>query len=127
LTKKVSESESHLRACCFIEALFDHTPATLRGNHFEADWEIRQVAVKFRSLMTIGQSMKGMKGSIGQKSQIREVHPDAGRCGRIEAHQGASRTHLGAYQCIETGLAGRMRADPGGFVTPRASCCPVTS
>jgi hypothetical protein len=59
LTKKVSESESHLRACCFIEALFDHTLVTLRGNHFEADWEIRQVAVKFRSLMTIGQSMKG--------------------------------------------------------------------
>ena len=59
LTKKVSESESHLRACCFIEALFDHTLLTLRSNHFEADWEICQVAAKFRSLMTTGQSMKG--------------------------------------------------------------------
>ena len=27
-----------------------------------------------------------MKGSIGQKSQIREVHPDAGRCGCIQSH-----------------------------------------
>jgi len=52
-----------------------------------------------------------MKGSIGQKSQIREVHPDAGSAvalARIDAH-------LGAYQFIETRLAGRMRADPGGF------------
>ena len=59
LTKKVSESESHLRACCFIESLFDYTLVTLRCNHFEADWEIQQVAAKFRSLMTTGQNMKG--------------------------------------------------------------------
>jgi hypothetical protein len=59
LTKKTSESESHLRACCFTEALFDHTLVVLRSSHFEVHWEIQQVAVKFRSLMTAGQSMKG--------------------------------------------------------------------
>ena len=32
-----------------------------------------------------------MKGSIGQKSQIREVHPDAGRCGCMRLHRPASK------------------------------------
>jgi hypothetical protein len=34
---------------------------------------------------------------------------------RIEADRGAFRTHLGAYQFIETCLAGMIRVDPGGF------------
>jgi hypothetical protein len=34
---------------------------------------------------------------------------------RIEADQGAFRTHLGAYQFIETRLAETIRVDPGGF------------
>jgi hypothetical protein len=50
LTKKVLQSESYHHACCFIEALFEHTLLTLRSNHFEADWDVCQVAAKFRSL-----------------------------------------------------------------------------
>jgi hypothetical protein len=34
---------------------------------------------------------------------------------RIEADRGAFRTHLGAYQFIETRLAGTIWVDPGGF------------
>jgi hypothetical protein len=34
---------------------------------------------------------------------------------RIEAHRGAFRTHLGAYQFIETRLAETIRVDPGEF------------
>ena len=46
------------------------------------------------------------------------MRADAVELARIETHRGAFRTHLGAYQLIqfiETRLAERMRADPGGF------------
>jgi hypothetical protein len=61
-----------------------------------------------------------MKGSIGQKSRIREgpsirIWSHAVALVHIEAHRGAFRTHPVAYRFIETRLAGRMCVDPGGF------------
>ena len=56
-----------------------------------------------------------MKGSIGQKSQIREVHPDAGRCGRIGPHRSASRRIPHASGCISIHRNSFGREDPDGF------------
>jgi hypothetical protein len=43
------------------------------------------------------------------------MQADAVALTRIEADQGAFRTHLGAYQFIETCLAGTIWVDLGGF------------
>jgi len=63
-----------------------------------------------------------MKGSIGQKSRIREgpsirIWSHAVALVHIEGHRGAFRTHPVAYWFIETRLAGRMCVDPGGFAS----------
>lgn len=59
LIQKISENDSYDRACCFIEALFEHTLEVLRRLHFEAFCGIHEVTTQFRSPMPMGQSMKG--------------------------------------------------------------------
>jgi hypothetical protein len=57
LTTKGTEDESYRRACCFIDALFQHTNHTLESE-FDSQRGIEQVAREFRILMTAGQTMK---------------------------------------------------------------------
>jgi len=57
LTMKGTEDESYLRACCFIDALFQQTDYTLE-NKFDPQLGIEEVACGFRILMTEGQTMK---------------------------------------------------------------------
>ena len=57
LTEKGTEGESYRRACCFIDALFQHTDDTLE-KEFDKELEIEEVAYKFRMRMTEGQTMK---------------------------------------------------------------------
>ena len=54
---KGTEVESYRRACCFIDALFQHTYHTLEME-FYSQWGIETVAREFRILMTAGQTMK---------------------------------------------------------------------
>jgi hypothetical protein len=56
-TTKGTEDESYRRACCFIDALFQHTDHTLK-TEFDSQWEIEKVAREFRIVMTAGQTMK---------------------------------------------------------------------
>ncbi|KAF8236900.1 hypothetical protein L208DRAFT_594211 [Tricholoma matsutake] len=57
LTTKRTEDESYRRACCFIDALFQHTNYTLE-TELDSQWGIEKVAREFRILMTAGQTMK---------------------------------------------------------------------
>lgn len=57
LTTKRTEDESYRRACCFIDALFQHTNYTLEME-LDSQWGIEKVAREFRILMTAGQTMK---------------------------------------------------------------------
>ena len=57
LTAKCTEDESYRRACCFIDALFQHTDHTLESE-FDSRWGIEKVAREFRIRMTAGQTMK---------------------------------------------------------------------
>jgi hypothetical protein len=57
LTKNGSKDESYHRACCFIDALFQHTDSTLR-DLFPPRYRIDEVALQFRNLMTTGQKVK---------------------------------------------------------------------
>jgi hypothetical protein len=54
---KGTEDTSYRRACCFIDALFQHTDHTLK-TQFDSQWEIEKVAHEFRIIMTAGQTMK---------------------------------------------------------------------
>ena len=57
LTTKGTEDESYRRACCFIDALFQHNDHTLKME-LDSRWGIQKVACEFRILMTAGQTMK---------------------------------------------------------------------
>ena len=57
LTKKGTEGESYRRACCFIDALFEHTDFTLK-QEFDSQQGIEEVTFTFRKRMTDGQTMK---------------------------------------------------------------------
>lgn len=54
---KGTEAESYHQACCFIDALFQHTLDTLE-REFNLQWGIDEVAREFRRRMTEGQTMK---------------------------------------------------------------------
>ncbi|KIL67286.1 hypothetical protein M378DRAFT_9526 [Amanita muscaria Koide BX008] len=56
LTIERQEEPSYRRACCFIDALFEHTDHTLQN--FDSQWEIEKVACEFRIRMTEGQTMQ---------------------------------------------------------------------
>ncbi|KAF8336008.1 hypothetical protein F5887DRAFT_1063318 [Amanita rubescens] len=51
------EAGSYRRACCFVDALFQHTDHTLKME-FNSQWGIEEVAREFRIRMTEGQTMK---------------------------------------------------------------------
>ena len=75
---------------------------------------IEELRSKQDMQVPVGYCEVGMKGSIGQKSQICEVHPDAGRCSCMRSDWPALKrieAHLGTYKFIETCFAGRMWAD----------------
>ncbi|KAF8332488.1 hypothetical protein F5887DRAFT_1063857 [Amanita rubescens] len=57
LTTKDTEAGSYRRACCFVDALFQHTDHTLKME-FNSQWGIEEVAREFRIRMTEGQTMK---------------------------------------------------------------------
>lgn len=57
LTKGGTQAESYHRACCFIDALFQHTAQILRSQ-FEPESGLNELALEFRRLMTAGQKMK---------------------------------------------------------------------
>ncbi|KAF8323573.1 hypothetical protein F5887DRAFT_1208074 [Amanita rubescens] len=57
LTTKDTETRSYRRACCFVDALFQHTDYTLKME-FNSQWGIEEVAREFRIRMTAGQTMK---------------------------------------------------------------------
>ncbi|KAM6499182.1 hypothetical protein JOM56_004690, partial [Amanita muscaria] len=56
LTIERQEDPSYRRACCFIDALFEHTDLTLQN--FDSQWEIEKVAREFRIRMTEGQTIQ---------------------------------------------------------------------
>ncbi|KAM6495407.1 hypothetical protein JOM56_008113 [Amanita muscaria] len=56
LTIERQEEPSYRRACCFIDALFEHTDHILQN--FDSQWEIEKVACEFRIRMTEGQTMQ---------------------------------------------------------------------
>ena len=57
LAAKDTEAKSYHRACCFIDALFQHTYNTLKEK-FNSQWGVQTVAQEFRMRMTAGQKMK---------------------------------------------------------------------
>lgn len=57
LTTGRNENDSYHRACCFIDALFEHTDHTLQA--FKSQWGIEEVVYEFRLRMTTGQTMQG--------------------------------------------------------------------
>lgn len=51
-----TEADSYHRACCFIDALFQHTAEIVM--RFDSQWGIKEIARHFRTCMTAGQTMK---------------------------------------------------------------------
>jgi hypothetical protein len=60
LTNYGTEADSYRRACCFFDALFQHTLTLER--EFDSQWGIEEVAHEFRIRMTAGQTMKKHNG-----------------------------------------------------------------
>lgn len=59
LTQNGSETESYIRACCFIQALFEQTLQVVENPDFGDFHKVSEAVERFRILMTTGQTMKG--------------------------------------------------------------------